>query len=471
MDSNIRESYVACQHHTGAEIRASLLRLTRYVAAFEVYTPGLGLCLSDVLTEFRVVMGERTVYSGRAIVTSVVNTGPLIVCESALDDEGFKSTAFDPAEAQEDARCSFRDFLGQWEKSYRVLPEFKIAVADMSTFLVDLRLWLEQIELTIRASPAGSRAARELEVVQQIAEQMTPAFDEMHDRLEEVSEGIDPDLRPAHHSFCRRQLHSLTMCSPFAYRTYHKPLGYAGDYEMVNMILRNPFEGASLYAKVVNNWFLSQWPAKAHRNRITYLKHLLEQESLRGACRQKPVRVLNLGCGPAHEVTQFMAESALSDYVDLVLLDFNEETLQYAAERLQQAKANHQRRTVLTFKKKSVHQLIKESVRPTVANGERYDLIYCAGLFDYLADRTCKQLMSLFHQWLAPGGLVAATNVDDCKPFRHMLEFVLDWHLVYRGTPEGHSLLPEAASPDDCIVRRDVTGVNVFMEARRPNHA
>ena len=71
------------------------------------------------------------------------------------------------------------------------------------------------------------------------------------------------------------------LCSPFAYRTYQKPLGYAGDYEMVNMLLRNPQEGSSVFAKVLNVWFLAQPPAQAHRNRIQYLTQKLMEESAR----------------------------------------------------------------------------------------------------------------------------------------------------------------------------------------------
>jgi extracellular factor (EF) 3-hydroxypalmitic acid methyl ester biosynthesis protein len=468
MGNTLSEGFVVFRHHSGAEVRAGLLRLNRYLVAIEVYTPSLGLGLSDVLSEMRIVAGDRTMFSGRGVVTAIVNTGPMIICEAALDDDGFQVAPTDLEAQGTAAQTTFRGFLNQWQRVYRVLPEFKIATADLSAFLTDLRFWLDQVELEIRAAPGGSRTERELAAVETIGPQMTSAFNELRDRLEETSSRIDQELRPAHQSFCRRHLHGLTMCSPFAYRTFHKPLGYAGDYEMVNMILRNPFEGASLYAKVMNQCFLSQWPAEAHRNRIEYLKGLLKQESLRGARRNRPVRILNLGCGPAHEISQFIAENALSDYADFVLMDFNEETLQYASEKLLQAKTQYQRQTRLTFRKKSVQQLIKESIRPGLANEERYDLIYCAGLFDYLADRTCKQLMALFYRWLEPGGLVAATNVDDCKPFRTFLEFLLDWHLIYRGTKDGEALLPGAAAQEDSVVRRDVTGVNIFVEARKP---
>ena len=49
------------------------------------------------------------------------------------------------------------DFLRHWQRLYRVLPEFKVVVADMQTFLTDLRLWLDQVELEIRSTPSGSR--------------------------------------------------------------------------------------------------------------------------------------------------------------------------------------------------------------------------------------------------------------------------------------------------------------------------
>lgn len=472
MDNSLGDTFVTFQHHTGAEVRAGLLRISRYVAAFEIYIPALGICLSDVLSELRVVSGERTVFMGRGVVTAIVNTGPVLVCEAALDETGFRAGLIEGGVESNRGRPDFGQFMAQWQKVYRVLPEFKLAMADLSTFLWDLRLWLDQMELGIRAAPTGSRADIEKEALSAVALEMTAALDEVRDRFEDISGRIDPEGRAAHQSFCRRQLHALIMCSPFAYRTFHKPLGYAGDYEMVNMMLRDPYQGASTYAKLVNYWLLSQWPAEAHRNRIGYLDQLLERESVRKATRNARTRVLNLGCGPAHEVLQFMARSPASDYADLVLMDFNDETLTHARGQLEKARAAHHRRANLTFHKKSVQQLVKESMRPGASGRaeQRYDLIYCAGLFDYLTDRTCKQLMALFYEWLEPDGLLVATNVDDRKPFRHSLEFMLDWHLTYRSAARARTLLPEGAPAEDCRILQDTTGVNIFMEARKHPH-
>jgi extracellular factor (EF) 3-hydroxypalmitic acid methyl ester biosynthesis protein len=467
----VKDNLVLCQSSQGVDIRASLLRLTRYLAVLEIYNPSLVLQASEVLGDFKIIINERTIYAGRAVVTSLVNTGTVIVCEAKLEETGFLLASFSPGTDSASLHEGFEDFLRHWQKLYRVLPEFKVAVADMQTFLADLRLWLEQVELEIRSAPSGNRLEMEQRAVREIGSQMVPAFDAMHERLERVSEGLEAEVRPVHQNFSKRQLHSLVMCSPFAYRTYHKPLGYAGDYEMVNMILRDPYEGASLFAKVVNLWFLSQWPARAHRNRIKHLKGFLIEECRRGARRGRPIRVLNLGCGPAGEVQEFLAEDGLCDHAQFTLLDFNEETIRHTSGVLEELKRRYHRKTLIQVQKKSVQHVLKEGAKPFVDGPDgRYDVIYCAGLFDYLPDRTCLQLMNIFYDWLAPGGLLAATNVEDCKPFRHMLEFVLDWHLIYRDVKRSGTLLPQRARAEDTRIVKDPTEVNVFIEVRKPEH-
>ncbi len=467
----VKDSLVVCRNSQGGEVRGSVLRLTRYRAVFEIYNPGLVLRLSEVLTEFKIIIRDRTIYSARATVSNLMNAGTALVCEAKLDEASFSIASFSPLEATNRLHEGFGDFLNQWQKVYKLLPEFKVVVADMQTFLADLRLWLEQVDLEIRSGPAGDVAAMEHDTAHELGQEMVPAFDAMHERLEDLSDRIEEEYQPVHQNFSKRQLHPLVMCSPFASRTFHKPLGYAGDYEMVNMIVRDPYEGASLFAKVVNLWFLSQWPAKAHRNRIVYLKERLAEESLRALRRGKPMRVLNLGCGPAREIQEFLMEQDSCDVAQFSLLDFNEETIAHTKHVLDELKRQYCRRTTIQIQKKSVHQVLRDGSKPVVGEEGKYDYIYCAGLFDYLSDRTCKQLMNIFYDWLAPGGLLVATNVDDCKPFRHMLEFVLDWHLIYRDTKKGATLVPDRAPADARRVLKDSTTVNVFIETRKPDHA
>src|SRR6185436_20569919 len=135
--------------------------------------------------------------------------------------------------------------------------------------------------------------------------------------------------------------------------------GYAGDYEMMNMIYRNQPEGGSLYEKLIHKLLVSQWPAQSVRNRFVHLKENIVQETARVARAGRRARILNIGCGPAQEIQEFLKETHLSDQADFTLLDFNEETLDHTNTRLAESKHRFGRRAGIETRRISVQQLIK----------------------------------------------------------------------------------------------------------------
>jgi extracellular factor (EF) 3-hydroxypalmitic acid methyl ester biosynthesis protein len=460
---------VVCQNSQGTAIHAGLLHLTRYLATFEIYTPGLDLRVSERLSDVKIIVNDQVVYSGTAVVTKLVNAGAVLICEAKLDEAWYDADFSPRTDGGAELNGKFREFIQEWQKLYRVTPEYKVVLADMRTFLTDLRLWLEQVELGIRSSPSADRIELEQEIAQRLAPAIIPAINSLFERFEAASQHIELDLVPAHHVFGKRQLHPLLLCSPFVYRTYAKPLSFAGDYEVVNMMFRNSFEGGSLFAKMVNAYALQLPPIVAHRNRVAYLTERLTGEAQRVAAQNRPVRMFSLGCGPAHEVQRFMANEELSNRVIFTLADFDDETLGHAGAVVTEAKRRHGRATQVQVIKKSVQQVLKEADRTNQhPNAVRYDLIYCAGLFDYLADKVCRKLMDYFYDVLSPGGLLIATNVD-AHPARNEMECFLEWHLVYRNVDRMLTLAPGGTTRDNVKLQRDATGVNIFMEVRKPN--
>jgi extracellular factor (EF) 3-hydroxypalmitic acid methyl ester biosynthesis protein len=464
-----KESFAAFTTSEGAELQGNLLRFTRDLVVLEVYNPECVLRTSEVLTEFRIVWNDRTLYMGRAVVRSMVHTGLIAVCEATLADS-WRDVDFSlSADVRARLGVQFTEFVQEWQKLYLVASEYKVVLADLQTFLTDVRLWLEQVELWIRASPSEDRTQLERQTAHQLAQSVIPAISSLFERFEVVSERVEPELLPAHHAYGKRLLHPLLLSSPFVYRTFQKPLGYAGDYEMVNMMFRDPCEGGSLFAKMVNAYALQLPPINAHRNRIAFLVDRLTEEALRLARMSRGMRVFNLGCGPAQEIQRFLADSPLCDMASFTLCDFNEETLTHASRTLNELKKRHGRRTQLQLVKKSVQQLLKQADRAIqYPASERYDLIYCAGLFDYLQDRICRKLMTVFYEMLAPGGLLLATNVD-AHIARGEMQCFLEWYLIQRNASQMLSLTPAAARRDEVTLECDSTGVNVFMKVRKPN--
>jgi extracellular factor (EF) 3-hydroxypalmitic acid methyl ester biosynthesis protein len=461
-------SMVSFKTSQGLEGQGTVTRVGPQSVTFEVYSPESILRLSEVLTTFNVYAGSRPIYSATAIVSSLISTGRVTICEVSLASSLLDLYLFPNGNVLESLPAAFECFLERWQKFYKILPEFKLAVADLQNFLEDLQLWLEQIEVGGRAMPVGERREKEREIVKRLP--ALSALSAMFERFEEAAQKVPEELAAVHRKFCHRLLHPLLLCSPFMHRIFTKPLGYAGDYEMIDMIVRNDCEGNSLFAKVLHAYILDQAPARSVRNRVHYFSQKFVEESLRLLPASRPARFLSLGCGPAREVQNFIAESPLADRASFHLLDFNEETLQYAGQRLGEVRRQHQRQTEVKLIRQSVHQLLKGTGEQFLPEA-RHDMIYCSGLYDYLSDRICRRLNGYLYNRLAAGGVMIVTNFDSYNPIRNIQESVFDWFLIYRNGRQLAGLAPEQAKPEDCAIRADPTGCNVFLEVRKPlNH-
>src|SRR6187431_1718445 len=93
------ESLVTFVNAGGFQGRGTLLHLTRQAAAFEVYNPHSIVQLSEVLTSLTISRGERIIYRGRAVVTTLVPAGSLLIVSATLVDPWTDMTGLSSADA------------------------------------------------------------------------------------------------------------------------------------------------------------------------------------------------------------------------------------------------------------------------------------------------------------------------------------------------------------------------------------
>lgn len=465
----MQDNNVIFRTTAGTETLGALLGMTRRQATFEVCQVDAVLRSSEVLKEFQILEKQRQLYSGNAVVQAVVSSGTSVICSVALEDGAFNASLSGSANGHGSAADQMAGLVADWQGHCRVKPEFKVAVADIRTFLTSLRHWLEHVEIGFALLTANERHRRENDFLDEVAPQAIGVIDELFGRFEHEAAKLPAEVRPFHRSYIQRELHPIVLCAPFAGRCYRKPLGYAGDYEMVNMMMRDPREGPSLFARLFNVWLLNQSSAAAHRNRVRHLVGRLGEEVARGLRQRRPTRVLNIGCGPTAEIQQFLAESAMSDSLEIVLLDFNQETLEHAVGALRRVCEAHHRRAAIQTVRRSVQQLLKDSLRSGAREDPpAFDFVYCAGLFDYMPDRTCTLLLKHMWQVTRPGGAVLATNVTPESPNRGSLELILDWHLIYRDAGQVRRLWPADLPQEEVRVFADPnTFANVWLETRK----
>jgi extracellular factor (EF) 3-hydroxypalmitic acid methyl ester biosynthesis protein len=440
--------------------RGNLVKVSRSTLVFEVYNPYSIVQLSEILHDLEIRSDERVVYKGRAVVKGLVNTGLMLIVSATLLDPW--SELIGLAGDSESIRAEIARFIDDWQNNQLIRPDYQLSVVRMRSFLTAMNHRLEHLDFdenysANRISESGSDFFRDL------VEPLIPPLLELLQDFEDQAAEIGEDERSAHIRYAQDDLHPLLMRAPFVHRAYNKPLGYAGDYEMVNMMLRDPKEGPTIYAQLINTAYLQTGPAQAHRNRIGILVDWLQQQaaSLRQENPDIRPRILNVGCGPAIELQRILRQGQDIEYCDIALIDFSQETLDYTESKLNEAIEASGTCPNIKFVHESVHGLLRQASKKAdreTAGG--YDIIYCAGLFDYLSDRVCARLLNLFYRWCNPDGQILVSNVHSKNSSRYAMEHLLEWYLIYRGDVGMEKL----GSPfPDHRVFEDETGINIFL--------
>lgn len=448
----------------GGDVQGKVVQFTPDSLVFEVYSPYRDVEAGETLDQMILYCDGRPVMSGGAIVNGVLATGVLFIV-TATPLGPWKP--FPELDAPGRLFADAHSLVDDWASRDTLLPEYQLAVTAIRGFLTELRQFTAPVDLAFGVRSNGPTTQPPDEMIETLFRVVQPRLKGLFDRFEEAARMVPPEHVAAHRAFTQRELHPLTLCSPFVHRTFSKPLGYPGDYEMVNMILNSRPAGPSTYAKLVDAYFVRLDVAQAHRNRIDELVDILQREARRVGRLERPLRILSLGCGPASEVCRFIREEPLSRHCELTLLDYNDQTLAYARAQIARAMRESGREPALTFVNSSVQQLVREAVRAEADRTAAYDVVYCAGLLDYLADRMCTRLMELMCRWVAPGGVAVVTNVHPRHQSHAALDCLGEWRLNVRTETDLLALAPEDAGA--VAVATEPLGINVFLDVRKPD--
>lgn len=416
----------------------------------------------DTLAPLRVEHAGGALYEGNAIVRRVGERDEDLVLGVELQSGGIDLGDL----YRRGERLGFAERLlaiDREARSSRIATEFKSWVAEARTYLEALRAFLDDEERALDALDRPTRADRLREYLEEAAPPVIARMNAASEDLGRLVAHLPPDEHPAYRAFLRKHLLPLLMHSPLLRRCFEKPLGYAGDYEIMNMLYRDHAEGESLFGRVLNLYAAQEPAARANINRLEYLGARIRLAL--ASSHAERLRVASIGCGPARELASVLDQSPdLGRRLDVALIDQEERVITFCERTLGPLAA----RTGVRL------HLIRESVRRLLttrqlsgALGPR-DLIYSAGLFDYLNQRSFAALLAALYDALAPGGLLAVGNVATNNPTRFFMEYCLDWFLIHR-TPE--ELLAFAADlrprPASAEVDSEPLGVNLFLLVRK----
>lgn len=229
-----------------------------------------------------------------------------------------------------------------------------------------------------------------------------------------------------------------------------KKYGYSGDFEMIDDIYRMKTAPAA-HLRRWDLFFHGQAAPVAVRNRKTYFHHILRKLCAERGSQSEPLRVLNVASGPARDLREWFDSDPPAEVVfDCVEMDAN--AIEFAT------RLCNRHLEFITF-----HQ--KNALRHIPATG--YDLVWSAGLFDYLSDRVFVRLLKSLIPVVRPGGEVVVGNFSDYNPSRDYMELMGDWFLEHRSEEKLQELARKAGASDGAIsVEWEPAGVNLFLHVQ-----
>lgn len=332
-----------------------------------------------------------------------------------------------------------------------IQPLFRAITFEMSYWLKTLETKVNTLEITTFERSRNELDEYEniisLTVAQYLAHKVTPIYNQ----LEELSKQLKPHEQKTHFEFFRSVMGQYLFQSYYANRAYSKPLGYAGDFEMMRTVYHKELRGSSLFGRCVERYFTEVPEAQAVRNRGRYLQSKIKETLI----KKSHSKILSIASGPAQEIQYLVTEDlTLLSECSIQLLDQDLEALKLSQRSIESIVRAQKGSVNIQFQHLAIKNIIESG-----APEQNYDLIYTAGLFDYLTAPVAKAAaQQLFHS-LAPGGSLIIGNFDVSAPNRFGMALVTDWHLIYRTEQE---LIDLFSFLGPVTIQREPLGINLF---------
>lgn len=446
----------------------SILNFSKFGVAFEVDHVDTPLRISDSIPELKIVIDNQTVYIGKATIIYInYNDSKSVTVGVALQDGWLDVDKIFELKKRADIEREMTHFFSSLNSIDVVNFSFKASVADLRYFLESVKKELDSYESKIQNMDLENKRTAESHIIRASEKKIIEYLNFSLKNMANIVSDLTFEQQEAYKTYFQKHLHNLFLSSPFINRAYLKPRGYAGDYEVINMLLKNNYDGNSLFSKIISRHSYSLPVAQAHRNRITHLSDRISKFVEKKLHNQKIVKIASVGCGPSSEIIQFLSSNVMSNHCEISLIDFDPEPLYFTQEKIVEVKALNRNIARVNLINKSVRDLIKESKSSQSSiNGQ--DLIYCAGLFDYLTLSTCSRLTKIFYDAINPQGIVIITNVADTNEYKMFMEYGLEWYLFHRSKEDMQKILKTLSEKVTYYLNFEDTETNIFLNIEKP---
>lgn len=379
---------------------------------------------SDVSLSFK--QRGQEFYSGKASIRRINFDGDRQFAGISFDDVDFSL-----ADLRLSNTLLLCGFDGRFYTHENVPENYKMLCADFLGFIANT---LNAATANIVGDKASLTDSEKSKIAIELHEQTKEAWLAFIEQLNAcvLQYRSDPPVKSAVKKFTEALITPFLSDGECWRRSYDKPLGYPGDYQIMNYAYDFEPLGETVRAKYLH--LVGVTSGRLILSRMESILEMLTDHACKRPQKEK-YRIISIGSGPAREIEALAVnvQNKAGLMLDAALVDSEPEAIAYCEARL----AAPSKQTPFDFKtiNVSIRDIVSEKYGDEVYRG--VDTIYSAGLFDYLGPLTSKRYVKRLYAALEPGGRIIIGNVND-KPTGAIwvMEYATDWGLHFRNDRE-----------------------------------
>lgn len=270
----------------------------------------------------------------------------------------------------------------------------------------------------------------------------------------------DRQMRQALKTYTERVITSVLIEGPTWQRSHGKPLGYPGDFQLMNYMYDEQPEGGSIKAM-----FLHALGLVAGRPIVSRMYTLAELMSeWLAESDESPFRVTSIGSGPAREFEQIARLAPAERRWEVTLVDQEPAALEFALS------ANPALTKDGRFTARGLNSSFTQMLNPSesIVRLPQQDVIYSLGLVDYLSLPLAARFARRMMDYVRPGGRLVIANVNNLSTgITWQAEHISDWTLYFRSREEMLAIAQGVPEAQTRIVEDSIKSV-YFLIMRKP---
>ena len=209
----------------------------------------------------------------------------------------------------------------------------------------------------------------------------------------------------------------LLLQEPVTRWSFQKPRGYSGDAVLIDYMyrLKSCAVNDSYLGKELNGYLSLTEAMSAVRWRSNHIaKEIQKVQSELG----RKIDVISIASGHLRELAYI--DNASSTINRFVCIDQDEQSNQLV-------RNTYNQHAFLEVIDESINHVLKRKLE-----GQQFDFIYSAGLFDYLNDKVASRMIEILYTNLRPGGTMIIPNFLKGINEKAYMETFMKWNLIYR---------------------------------------